>query len=85
MRILYTDRSGVTAERTIWPIMIGFVESQRLIAAWCDLHQKFGVFRADGIQDAGILDEGYPGNRRQLAKEWRSRFCPKRPLIESAE
>ncbi|MCE3606601.1 hypothetical protein LXA47_23805 [Massilia sp. P8910] len=36
VRITYTDQDGVVPERTIWPIMLGFFESRRLIAAWCE-------------------------------------------------
>ena len=85
MRLVYTDQARVTAERTIWPVMIGFVESRRFISAWCELRQDFRLFRADRIQSADLLDERYPGNRRQLVKEWRSRFCPKRFVGRSAE
>lgn len=75
MRIVYTDEAGTTAARTIWPMMIGFVESQRFISAWCELRQEVRLFRADRIRSADFLDERYPGNRRQLIKEWRSHFC----------
>jgi len=75
MRIVYTDEAGTTAARTIWPMMIGFVESQRFISAWCELRQEVRLFRADRIRSADFLEERYPGNRRQLIKEWRSHFC----------
>lgn len=85
MHIVYTDQAGVTAGRTIWPIMIGFVESQRFISAWCELRQGVRLFRADRIRNADLLDERYPGNRRQLVKEWRSRFCQGQCVGRTAE
>jgi predicted DNA-binding transcriptional regulator YafY len=65
MRIMYVDRDGSKGQRIIWPIMIGYFESRRLIAAWCELQQDFRRFRVD-----------HPGERRRLAKEWRTRCCP---------
>ena len=85
MRIVYTDQSGDTGRRTIWPIMIGFVDSQRLISAWCELRQDFRVFCADRIRHADFLDEHYPGNRRRLAKEWRSDYCRRGVVDRAAE
>ena len=85
MRIVYTDQSGATGGRTIWPIMIGFVDSLRLISAWCELRQDFRVFCADRIRRADFLDEHYPGNRRRLAKEWRSDYCRREAVDRAAE
>jgi predicted DNA-binding transcriptional regulator YafY len=73
MRIIYADQAGATSERTIWPIMLGFVDSQRFIAGWCELRKDFRLFRSDRIRKAALLDDRYSRNRRQLVKEWRSR------------
>ena len=72
MHIMYTDQSGAVSERTIWPIMLGFVESRRFIAGWCELRGDFRLFRADRIVKADFLDDHYSRNRRQLVKEWRA-------------
>jgi predicted DNA-binding transcriptional regulator YafY len=72
MQITYTDQSGAVSERTIWPIMLGFVESRRFIAGWCELRVDFRLFRADRIGQVEFLDDHYAGNRRQLVKEWRA-------------
>ena len=85
MRIVYTDQGGATGGRTIWPIMIGFVDSQRLISAWCELRQDFRVFCADRIRRADFLGEHYPGNRRRLAKEWRGDYCRRGVVDRAAE
>jgi hypothetical protein len=39
MRISYTGQAGAASERVIWPIMLGFVESRRFVAGWCELRQ----------------------------------------------
>lgn len=72
MRIVYGDQGGVVSERVIWPIMLGFVESRRFIAGWCELRQNFRLFRSDRIRELEFLDDRYSQNRRQLVKEWRA-------------
>jgi predicted DNA-binding transcriptional regulator YafY len=71
MHIGYADDSGAISQRTIWPIMLGFVESQRLIAAWCESSGDFCRIRTDRIVTVDFLEERYPRARRQLVKEWR--------------
>jgi predicted DNA-binding transcriptional regulator YafY len=51
--------------------MLGFVESQQLIAAWCEASGDFCRIRTDRIVTVDFLDERYPRARRQLVKEWR--------------
>ncbi|MGO7833499.1 helix-turn-helix transcriptional regulator [Rhizobium johnstonii] len=70
--ITHKDRSGAVSERTIWPIMLGFIGSQRFIAGWCELKGDFRIFQADHVMTVRFLDDHYPGNRRQLVKEWRA-------------
>lgn len=72
MRIAYTDQAGAVSERTIWPIMLGFVESRRFIAGWCEMRGDFRLFRTDRIVKADFLVDQYSRNRRQLVKEWRA-------------
>ncbi|MBQ4780381.1 HTH domain-containing protein [Pectobacterium versatile] len=72
MLIAYTDQAGLASERTIWPIVLGFVEGRRFIAGWCELRKDFRLFRADRIVKATFLDDRYSRNRRQLVKEWRA-------------
>ena len=60
-------------ERTIWPIILGFVESQRFIAGWCESLGDFQLFRTDRVEAVEFLDERYPASRRQLVKEWHAR------------
>lgn len=85
MNIAYTDQAGTTAERTVWPLIIGFVDSRRFISAWCERRQDFLLFQADRIRRMEIADERYPGSRRALAKEWRGRFCQGRLASGASE
>ncbi len=72
MLISYKDQAEIASERTIWPIMLGFVEGRRFIAGWCELREGFRLFRADRIVRTTFLDDRYSGSRRQLVKEWRA-------------
>ncbi|WP_033576064.1 helix-turn-helix transcriptional regulator [Dickeya chrysanthemi] len=72
MRITYTDQHGKASERVIWPIVLGFVESHRFIAGWCELRGDFRLFRVDRINQAEFLKDRYSGSRRQLVKAWRA-------------
>ncbi len=82
MRIAYKDQAGSTSERTIWPIMLGFVESRRFIAGWCELREDFRLFRVDRISQAEFLIDRYPGVRRALVKEWRKQKEAARPTSD---
>jgi predicted DNA-binding transcriptional regulator YafY len=79
MRIVYNDPSGKRSERVIWPIMLGFVESHRYIASWCEWRDDFRMFRADRIERAKVLSERYTRNRRTLVKEWRAKVDAAKP------
>ncbi len=72
MRIAYADQNAAMSERTIWPIMLGFIDSRRFIAGWCELRKDFRLFRADRISRVDFLKDRYPRNRRQLVREWRA-------------
>ncbi|MBT2117555.1 YafY family transcriptional regulator [Dyella sp. LX-66] len=73
MRIGYKGEGGGDTQRIIWPILLGFVETKRFIAAWCELRGDFRLFRTDRMTSAAVLDDRYLGNRRLLVKEWRAK------------
>src|SRR3954454_5218140 len=49
LRIRYRDEAGRVSERTIWPVMLGYVESALMLAAWCELREGFRHFRSERI------------------------------------
>lgn len=73
MQITYIDNSQNVTQRTIWPIMLGFVQTQRFVAGWCELREDFRLFRIDRIQEAAFTSDRYKGRRNALVKEWRRR------------
>ena len=75
VRIAYRDPNGAATERVIWPISLGFIETRRFVAGWCELRQDFRSFRADRIERAVLQADRYPGRRRDLVRQWRSQVA----------
>lgn len=71
IRIRYRDEHAQESERTIWPTMVGYVETVRLLAAWCELREGFRHFRADRIAAAEFLDERHGLRPTDLRARWR--------------
>jgi predicted DNA-binding transcriptional regulator YafY len=74
LRIRYRDEQGQESERTIWPVIIGYAETVRLLAAWCELRQGFRHFRTDRILAASFLDERHGRRPPDLRREWKRQF-----------
>ncbi len=80
IRIRYSDEQARESERIIWPTMIGYAETVRMLAAWCELRQDFRHFRADRILAAEFLDERHGVAPSELRARWRHAFEAKRRL-----
>lgn len=70
MRIAYEDENGRVTARTIWPFMIGYFETVRLVVAWCELREDFRHFRSDRFRDVQVLETRYRQRPAQLRKRW---------------
>ena len=70
----YRDEQGRDSKRTVWPIAVGYLETVRLLAAWCELRQDFSSFRIDRMTGAEFLDEKYPERRAALRAKWMQSF-----------
>lgn len=66
----YCDEQGRDTRRTIWPIAVGYLETVRHLAGWCELRKDFRSFRIDRIAQAVFLDEKYPERRAALRVKW---------------
>src|SRR5262249_41748729 len=71
IRIRYRNQHNQDSQRTIWPVIIGYAEAVRLLAAWCELRQDFRHFRTDRIVEAEFLDERHGARPRDLMTRWR--------------
>jgi predicted DNA-binding transcriptional regulator YafY len=71
IRIRYRSEGAEVSERTIWPVIIGYAETVRLLAAWCELRQDFRHFRTDRIVAAGFLDQRHGCRAGELRARWK--------------
>ncbi|MEJ2624780.1 MAG: YafY family protein [Pseudolabrys sp.] len=67
----YRDEAGRESERTIWPIAVGYLDTVRLLIAWCELRNDFRHFRTDRVLTAEFLDARYPERPARLRAKWR--------------
>ena len=52
LRLRYRSEAGEETERTVWPVILGYAETSRLLVAWCELRQGFRHFRTDRMIEA---------------------------------
>ncbi len=74
VRIRYRDEAGRASERTVWPVVVGYADTVRLLAAWCERRQAFRHFRTDRIEAAAFLDERYERRPDDLRRDWKRGF-----------
>ena len=74
IRIRYRNQKAEDSERTIWPVIIGYAETVRLLAAWCESRRGFRHFRTDSILGADFLDERYSCRPSDLRSRWKRQF-----------
>jgi predicted DNA-binding transcriptional regulator YafY len=68
--IAYVDGQGRKSRRTVWPILLGFMDNARVLGAWCEQRQAFRTFRTDRILSA-LEGERYPARRTDLLRDFR--------------
>ncbi len=71
IRIVYRDGEGRESARTVWPMQLSFMDSARVLVAWCELRQDFRFFRTDRIVSVDER-EPYPRRRVDLLREFRA-------------
>ncbi len=71
LRIAYRDAVGAASERTIWPIMVAYFETVRMIVAWCETRQAFRHFRTDRVVEMAFLEERFTPTLTALRRAWR--------------
>jgi predicted DNA-binding transcriptional regulator YafY len=77
IRITYRDEHGETSQRIIWPVIVGYFEAVRMLAAWCELRQDFRHFRTDRIAAADFLDERHGCRPGELRFRWKQYMAKK--------
>jgi len=67
----YSDNASKKTRRVIWPILLGYRDTSRIIAAWCELREGFRYFRTERIIEAEVLELSIPRRMDLLRAEWR--------------
>jgi predicted DNA-binding transcriptional regulator YafY len=70
LRLRYRSEAGEETERTVWPLILGYAETSRLLVAWCELRQSFRHFRTDRIIEAEMLDQTNGLRQGELRRRW---------------
>lgn len=79
LSIKYTDEKGSASQRVIWPFMVAYFETVRLLVAWCESRNDFRHFRTDRIKELVVLDKVYPLSTQALKAEWEKKDLKRRP------
>jgi predicted DNA-binding transcriptional regulator YafY len=82
LRLHYRSEDGAVTERTVWPVILGYAETSRLLVAWCELRQDFRHFRCDRMLAADVLEEPMglrPGELRRRWQRWRDEQAGSHP------
>ena len=78
LRIAYRTGDGHPTERVIWPILLGYRDIGRILAAWCELRQDFRYFRTDRMTAAEMLADAVPERRLALRARWEAAMAIER-------
>ena len=77
--LLYVDPSGKQTRRTVWPLVIGYLDAVRVLIAWCELRADFRSFRLDRIDELEILPDRIPADPGTMRRRWRATLDAPRP------
>jgi predicted DNA-binding transcriptional regulator YafY len=66
----YRDEQERETRRTLWPFLIGYRETTRLLVGWCEMRNDFRTFRTDRVIEAEFLEDRYPGRPAVLRARW---------------
>jgi predicted DNA-binding transcriptional regulator YafY len=67
----YRDEEERETQRTVWPVIVGYMDARRLHVAWCELRNDFRNFRTDRVVAADFLADRYPARPDTLRAQWR--------------
>ncbi|MCH4891529.1 HTH domain-containing protein [Sphingomonas sp. SFZ2018-12] len=85
VHIVYRDSLESSSERTIWPVMLGYRDAGRILAAWCELRGDFRFFRTDRMLSMDVLEQVIPERAQVLRTRWRDAMDKERERYVRAE
>ncbi|WP_395680148.1 helix-turn-helix transcriptional regulator [Inquilinus sp.] len=68
----YRTEVGEVSDRTVWPVILGYAETSRLLVAWCELRQDFRHFRTDRMLAATVSDIPIGLRAGELRRRWQA-------------
>lgn len=72
LNIVYRGNDGHTTQRVVWPVLLGYRDAGRILAAWCELRQAFRYFRTDRLLVTEVMGERVPERISELRKKWKA-------------
>ncbi len=84
LAIGYVDARDRRTERVVWPILLGFMDSARALAGWCELREAFRFFRTDRILSAEPL-ERYQARRADLLRALQAQLRDEQPARDAPD
>ena len=85
LRIGYRDTDGNETTRVVWPVLLGYRDTGRILAAWCELRQAFRYFRTDKMVSAEMLSDAIPERSRALRMRWEVAMAAERATYAAQE
>ncbi len=68
--LAYRDEQDRETRRVVWPFLVGYRETARMMVAWCEMRADFRMFRTDRVVEALFLDERYASRPGVLRARW---------------
>jgi predicted DNA-binding transcriptional regulator YafY len=69
LAVFYRDETGVETRRLIWPFMLRYVATLRVVIAWCEMRTNFRILRTDRIIDIEFSSLGTLSRRVSCAQD----------------
>lgn len=70
LRLRYRSVDGESSTRIVWPVVIGYAETSRMLVAWCELRQDFRHFRTDRILGIEVSEDAIGIRAGELRRRW---------------
>jgi len=80
LTISYRDQQDRESLRTIWPFLVGYRETTRMLVSWCEIRSDFRMFRTDRITMITFCDDRYPDRPAQLRARWHAMMRARHPV-----
>ncbi|HET9959185.1 MAG TPA: YafY family protein [Polyangiaceae bacterium] len=74
IEIAYQDANGKLTRRTLWPLLLAYMDEVRILVAHCEEREAFRHFRTDRLREVRVLDVKYPLSFAALRKRWAEQF-----------